>query len=85
MYQCGEDNSPRHLTVAIRTHNSDDDLDHPKEQSESEFMAQYKTYYDFLIGGVLCMKPDTYELINGFSNEYFNWGGEDDGNKSLSL
>ena len=85
MYQCGEDNSPRHLTVAIRTHNSDDDLEQPKEQSESEFMSQYKTYYDFLIGGVLCMKPDTYELINGFSNEYFNWGGEDDGNKSLSL
>ena len=27
----------------------------------------------------MCIKPNVYELINGFSNEFWNWGGEDDG------
>jgi hypothetical protein len=31
-----------------------------------------------LIGGVLAIKPETYGLINGFSNNYWAWGAEDD-------
>lgn len=75
-YQCNENNeSPRHLSVAIRK------MKFASENDDTIPMTdKYETYYDFLIGGVLCLKPRVYELINGFSNEYFNWGGEDDGN-----
>jgi hypothetical protein len=36
--------------------------------------------YELLVGGVLCIKPNIYKKINGFSNEFWNWGAEDDGN-----
>lgn len=38
----------------------------------------YTTIYPFLVGGVLTIQPKTFSLLNGYSNEYFNWGGEDD-------
>ena len=38
----------------------------------------YTTIYPFLVGGVLSIRPKTFVLLNGYSNEYFNWGGEDD-------
>ncbi|CAM4764486.1 unnamed protein product [Rotaria magnacalcarata] len=38
----------------------------------------YTTLYSFLVGGVLTMQPETFIRLNGYSNRYFNWGGEDD-------
>jgi hypothetical protein len=40
--------------------------------------GSYTTIYQFLVGGVLKILPKTFVLLNGYSNEYFNWGGEDD-------
>ncbi|CAF1035782.1 unnamed protein product, partial [Brachionus calyciflorus] len=37
-----------------------------------------RNLYELLVGGVLSLRPDKYEKINGFSNEYWNWGAEDD-------
>ena len=34
----------------------------------------YTTYF----GGVSGMTREQYEAINGFSNSFFGWGGEDD-------
>ncbi|BFZ14004.1 hypothetical protein BsWGS_17043 [Bradybaena similaris] len=34
--------------------------------------------YEFYFGGVVGMKSDLYRRINGHSNLYFGWGGEDD-------
>lgn len=34
----------------------------------------YATYF----GGVSAMTTDQYKAINGFSNEFWGWGGEDD-------
>ena len=34
-------------------------------------------YADFF-GGVTAFPPAVFEEVNGFSNEYFGWGGEDD-------
>lgn len=62
--------SPRHLSYSIRP-----DLDDGKIS-----IASYsQNPYELLVGGVLCITPAVYKYINGFSNEYWNWGAEDDG------
>ena len=49
---------PRHLSLKIRKKNTN-------------YVA---SPYEFLIGGVLLMRPKIYRSINGFSNKYWNWG-----------
>lgn len=56
---------PRHLSLSIRY----------------ETKMYEPSSYEFLVGGVLCIRPEVYQMINGFSNEYWNWGAEDDGKK----
>ena len=34
--------------------------------------------YKSLVGGVLAITSDQYQKLNGFSNRYEKWGGEDD-------
>lgn len=39
---------------------------------------RYKMLYENLIGGVLNFRRDHYIKVNGYSNEYWAWGAEDD-------
>lgn len=39
---------------------------------------QYTHFYEFLIGGVLLLPMELFKRVNGFSNIYWGWGGEDD-------
>lgn len=34
--------------------------------------------YQYLVGGVLAFRPRHFRLVNGYSNEFWGWGGEDD-------
>ena len=34
--------------------------------------------YSTLFGGIEAFSTDHFKLINGFSNQFFGWGGEDD-------
>jgi len=34
--------------------------------------------YSTIYGGVTAFKPEAFQAINGYSNEYWGWGGEDD-------
>lgn len=34
--------------------------------------------YETIFGGVSALKKDHMKQINGYSNLYFGWGGEDD-------
>ncbi|XP_026735957.1 beta-1,4-N-acetylgalactosaminyltransferase bre-4-like [Trichoplusia ni] len=38
----------------------------------------YKLPYSKIFGGVTSLTPAQYEAVNGYSNFYWNWGGEDD-------
>ncbi|CAF3349864.1 unnamed protein product [Rotaria socialis] len=54
---------------------------HPLHMSANihfDINGSYTTIYSFLVGGVLAMRPETFIRLNGYSNRYFNWGGEDD-------
>ena len=39
----------------------------------------YQLYYPTFFGGVVVCSKEHYELVNGFSNLYRGYGGEDDG------
>ena len=36
--------------------------------------AQYKN----LVGGAVAMRKEVFEHINGYTNTFYGWGGEDD-------
>lgn len=61
-YSC-EIKHPKHTTSRVRKLDSN---------------RGYTRYYEFLIGGVLILTYDMYRNLNGFSNLYWGWGGEDD-------
>lgn len=63
LYSCsGLTDRPIHMSANVR----------------SDLNGGYTTIYPFLVGGVLKIRPDTFVRLNGYSNKYFNWGGEDD-------
>ena len=39
---------------------------------------RYRIKYPRLIGGAFQIKPREYRMVNGFSNQFIGWGGEDD-------
>jgi hypothetical protein len=61
-YAC-EPNYPKHTTSRVQQIGS---------------KRGYQRFYEFLIGGVLLLTFDMYKTLNGFSNLYWGWGGEDD-------
>lgn len=44
---------------------------------KSQF-SLFRLPYDAIFGGVTGFSTKHYKQINGFSNLYFGWGGEDD-------
>ena len=43
-----------------------------------KFLICSRMWYNWLFGGALMFTRQQYEKVNGFSNAYFGWGGEDD-------
>jgi hypothetical protein len=43
----------------------------------------FRLPYRTIFGGVSALTIDQFKSVNGFSNQFFGWGGEDDG-KNLS-
>ena len=80
LYECDQySNVPRHLSFSIRREETN-------SKASNILLSSYKNSpYELLVGGVLCIKPEIFERINGFSNEYWSWGAEDDGKNFLHL
>ena len=34
--------------------------------------------YDAIFGGVTALRKEHFKMVNGYSNIFFGWGGEDD-------
>lgn len=47
----------------------------------------YQLWYKEIVGGVLAVSMADYRAVNGYSNQFWAWGGEDDdmGQRILSL
>ncbi|XP_075211488.1 beta-1,4-N-acetylgalactosaminyltransferase bre-4-like isoform X3 [Lycorma delicatula] len=52
--------------------------DQPRHMSVAVDSMKYRLPYSDLFGGVSAMTKSQFELVNGFSNMYWGWGGEDD-------
>uniref|UniRef100_A0A915HZF2 Beta-1,4-galactosyltransferase n=1 Tax=Romanomermis culicivorax TaxID=13658 RepID=A0A915HZF2_ROMCU len=38
----------------------------------------YELWYNYIVGGALAVHVDHYITVNGYSNMFWAWGGEDD-------
>ncbi|XP_023931540.1 beta-1,4-N-acetylgalactosaminyltransferase bre-4 isoform X1 [Lingula anatina] len=50
----------------------------PKHLSPAVDQFHYKLFYLGLVGGVLAIPVNTFVKVNGYSNQFWGWGGEDD-------
>lgn len=50
----------------------------PRHMSVAIDKFQYKLPYGSIFGGISALKTEHFVKINGFSNDYWGWGGEDD-------
>ncbi|XP_028848647.1 beta-1,4-galactosyltransferase 3 [Denticeps clupeoides] len=51
---------------------------HPTHLSVAMDKFRYRLPYPQYFGGVSAVTPDQYLKMNGFPNQYWGWGGEDD-------
>ena len=50
----------------------------PRHMSVAINTFNYKLPYKDIFGGVSAMTAKHFALVNGFSNRFWGWGGEDD-------
>ncbi|XP_069140335.1 beta-1,4-galactosyltransferase 4-like [Argopecten irradians] len=50
----------------------------PRHMSVAVDRLKYKLPYSTIFGGVVAMSKEDFYKVNGFSNKFFGWGGEDD-------
>lgn len=78
LYNCPR--QPRHMSVAIDKLNFKYvDINLSNFDSKlSTFVLSHRLPYRTIFGGVSAMTRQQFKAVNGFSNSFFGWGGEDD-------
>ncbi|XP_024086457.1 beta-1,4-galactosyltransferase 1-like [Cimex lectularius] len=51
---------------------------YPRHMSANINIFDYKVPYDSIFGGSVAILKSQFQAVNGFSNIFFGWGGEDD-------
>uniref|UniRef100_A0A0K2V3D6 Beta-1,4-N-acetylgalactosaminyltransferase n=1 Tax=Lepeophtheirus salmonis TaxID=72036 RepID=A0A0K2V3D6_LEPSM len=51
---------------------------HRMMAASSKWLYQYAWPYKTFFGSVAAIKPEQFRSVNGFFNEYYGWGAEDD-------
>ncbi|XP_046393595.1 beta-1,4-N-acetylgalactosaminyltransferase bre-4-like, partial [Ischnura elegans] len=52
--------------------------EHPRHMSVAVDELNYRLPYKVLVGGVFAIRTEHFFRVNGYSNLYWGWGGEDD-------
>ncbi|XP_063414346.1 beta-1,4-galactosyltransferase 6-like [Mytilus trossulus] len=52
--------------------------DNPIHMSVKVEQFGYRLLYEKLAGGIITFSKEQFQEINGYSNQFFGWGGEDD-------
>ncbi|XP_064470900.1 beta-1,4-N-acetylgalactosaminyltransferase bre-4-like isoform X2 [Ornithodoros turicata] len=52
--------------------------EYPRHVGASQDKFKYRYPYQGYFGGAVALTKEHMELLNGYSNEYWGWGGEDD-------
>ena len=52
--------------------------DQPRHMAVSIDKWNYKLLYPAYLGGIVALRREHYEKINGVSNQFWGWGGDDD-------
>ncbi|VVC36779.1 Hypothetical protein CINCED_3A013088 [Cinara cedri] len=52
--------------------------EYPRHLSVAVNEFKYQLPYHQLVGGVFSIRPEHFFLVNGYSNLFWGWGGEDD-------
>ena len=50
----------------------------PRHMSAAVDTMNYTLMYESLFGGVSALSKKHFERVNGYSNQFWGWGGEDD-------
>lgn len=50
----------------------------PRHMSVAVDKFEYKLPYKLIFGGAVALTPQQFRQLNGFSNMFWGWGGEDD-------
>ena len=64
--------------LPLNTTNNYTCSDRPLHMSARINIFDYKVPYAGIFGGVSALTPQHFTLVNGFSNLFWGWGGEDD-------
>ena len=53
-------------------------IDTPRHYSAWLDSQNFKIAYKLIFGGTVAFTPEAFKDVNGFSNQFWGWGGEDD-------
>lgn len=51
-------------------------IDEPRHYTEWLDSYDFSYINDWIFGGVVAFKPEAFKAVNGYSNQFWGWGGK---------